>query len=187
MTDNGEPTERGPAKASTFRPLYGGTTGTPAQMAYFQELFDKYQGVFQWHIELQDQAIRTERVVTATGRQFEFPGVYRTRHGTASAKTQIVNYPVQSVATAEIVPLGVIILHKTMRRLGLKSLVINTVHYSVLVDTHPDEVDIIKQVGPQCLLDAQQAATDRFGLEPFIPLAVEMSKGKNWMDQEDFS
>jgi hypothetical protein len=73
LTDNGEPTERGPAKASTFRPLYGGTTGTPAQMSYFREFFDKYQGVFQWHIELQDQAIRTERVVTATGRQFEFP------------------------------------------------------------------------------------------------------------------
>jgi hypothetical protein len=54
-------------------------------------------------------------------------------------------------------------------------------------DDHPDEIDIIKQVGPQCLLDAQQEATDRFGLEPFIPLAVEMSKGKNWMDQEDFS
>jgi DNA polymerase I-like protein with 3'-5' exonuclease and polymerase domains len=187
LTNNGEPTERGPAKASTFRPLYGGTTGTPAQMAYFREFFDKYQGVFQWHIELQDQAIRTERVVTATGRQFEFPGVHRTRHGTASAKTQIVNYPVQSVATAEIVPLGVIILHKTLIRMQLKSLVINTVHDSVLVDTHPDEIDIIKQVGPQCLLDAQQEATDRFGIDPFIPLAVEMSKGKNWMEQEDFS
>jgi DNA polymerase I-like protein with 3'-5' exonuclease and polymerase domains len=69
----------------------------------------------------------------------------------------------------------------------LKSLVINTVHDSVLVDTHPDEIDIIKQVGPQCLLDAQREATDRFGLEPFIPLAVEMSKGKNWMEQGDFS
>lgn len=69
----------------------------------------------------------------------------------------------------------------------LKSLVINTVHDSVLVDTHPDEIDIIKQVGPRCLLDAQQEATDRFGIDPFIPLAVEMSKGKNWMEQEDFS
>ena len=49
LTENGEPTERGPAKASTFRPLYGGTQGTPAQRTYFKEFFGKYRGIFKWH------------------------------------------------------------------------------------------------------------------------------------------
>jgi DNA polymerase I-like protein with 3'-5' exonuclease and polymerase domains len=187
LTAHGEPTERGPAKSSTFRPLYGGTSGTPAQMAYFREFFGKYRGVFGWHTELQEQAIRTKRVVTPTGRQFDFPDCFRNRQGNASSKTQIVNYPVQSVATAEIVPLGVILLHRKIRELGLQSLVINTVHDSVLIDTHPDEIDIIKDIGPQCLVDAQAAAEQRFGLSQFIPLAVEMSKGKNWMEQDDFT
>ena len=105
----------------------------------------------------------------------------------ASYKTQIVNYPVQSVATAEIVPLGVIILFNKMEELGLQSKIINTVHDSVLVDTHPEEINIIKQIGPKCLLDAQQEALERFGLDTYIPLDVEMSKGKNWMEQEDFA
>jgi DNA polymerase I-like protein with 3'-5' exonuclease and polymerase domains len=187
LTDYGEETERGPAKASTFRPLYGGTQGSPAQMAYFEEFFKKYQGVFSWHDRLQREAITLKRVTTATGRQFDFPDCERQRNGMASYKTQIVNYPVQSVATAEIVPLGVIILFNKMEELGLQSKIINTVHDSVLVDTHPEEINIIKQIGPKCLLDAQQEALERFGLDTYIPLDVEMSKGKNWMEQEDFA
>ena len=185
LTDNGEPTERGAAKASTFRPLYGGSQGTFAQRVYFQEFFGKYAGVFNWHKTLQSEAIENEVVTTATGRQFAFPNVYRTKQGNASSKTQIVNYPVQSVATAEIVPLGVILLHKQLKERGLKSLVINTVHDSVIVDCHPDEIEEVKQIAPTCLVKAQDEAEKRFGLEKFIPLDVEMSIGKNWMEQED--
>jgi hypothetical protein len=57
----------------------------------------------------------------------------------------------------------------------------------MILYTHPEEVDLIKQIGPKCLLDAQREALDRFGLDTYIPLDVEMSKGKNWMEQEDFA
>ena len=185
LTDNGEPTERGPAKVSTFRPLYGGSQGTFAQREYFREFFGKYIGVFSWHTHLQNEAIENEVITTATGRQFAFPNVYRLRSGVASVKTQIVNYPVQSVATADIVPLGVILLHKELKKRKLKSLVINTVHDSVVVDVHPDELEEIKILAPTCLKLAQNEAHIRFGLDKFIPLDVEMSMGNNWMEQED--
>jgi len=187
LSDNGEATERNAAKASTFRPLYGGTQGTPAQQIYFKEFFGKYKDIFKWHDKLQNEAIATKLVTTATGRQFSFPDCQRNRSGNANFKTQIVNYPVQSVATAEIVPLGVILLFNKLKEKGLKSVVINTVHDSVLIDTHPDEIDIVKEVGPQCLLDAQDEAKKRFGLPDYIPLEVEMSHGKNWMDQGEFN
>ena len=187
LSDNGEVTDRGAAKASTFRPLYGGTQGTPAQQIYFKEFFGKYQGIFKWHDKLQNEAIATKLVTTATGRQFSFPDCERNRSGNANFKTQIVNYPVQSVATAEIVPLGVILLFNKLKEKGLQSVVINTVHDSVLIDTHPDEIDIVKEIGPQCLLDAQEEAKKRFGLPDYIPLEVEMSHGNNWMEQQDFN
>jgi len=187
LTDNGEPTERGAAKASTFRPLYGGTQGTPAQQIYFKEFFDKYRDIFRWHDKLQSEAIISKKVITATGRQFSFPDCERNRSGNANYKTQIVNYPVQSVATAEIVPLGVIILYNKIKELGLKSRVINTVHDSVLIDTHPEEIEQVKLVGPQCLVNAQEEAKKRFGLPDYIPLEVEMSHGNNWMDQGEFN
>jgi len=185
LTENGEPTERGPAKASTFRPLYGGTQGTPAQRTYFKEFFSKYRGIFKWHERLQNEAIQHKVVTTATGRQFSFPDCERNFSGQATFKTQIVNYPVQSVATAEIVPLGVISLFNKLKEMNLRSVVINTVHDSVLIDTHPDELEIVKSVAPGCLVDAQTEAKKRFGLSDYIPLEVEMSQGKNWMEQED--
>ena len=185
LTENGEPTERGPAKASTFRPLYGGTQGTPAQRTYFKEFFGKYRGIFKWHEQLQNEAIQHKVITTATGRQFSFPDCQRNMSGQATFKTQIVNYPVQSVATADIVPLGVILLFNKLREMNLRSVVINTVHDSVLIDTHPDELEIVKSVAPGCLVDAQAEAKKRFGLSDYIPLEVEMSQGKNWMEQED--
>lgn len=187
LTDNGEITERGAAKASTFRPLYGGTQGTPAQQIYFKEFFGKYRGIFKWHDKLQNEAISTKLVTTATGRQFSFPDCERNRSGNANFKTQIVNYPVQSVATAEIVPLGVILLFNKLKEMKLKSVVINTVHDSVLIDTHPEEIEQVKLVGPQCLVNAQEEAKKRFGLPDYIPLEVEMSHGNNWMDQGEFN
>jgi DNA polymerase I-like protein with 3'-5' exonuclease and polymerase domains len=189
LTDAGEPTERNPAKPYTFKPLYGGNSGTQAQREYFKEFFNKYQQVFQWHEQLQTEAVRDKRVTTATGRQFDFPGCHRNSwNGNANLKTQIVNYPVQSVATADLVPLGVIILHKEIKKLGLKSLVINTVHDSVLVDTHPDEIEIIKELAPKCLLAIKDESKRRFpNLDmDYIPLAVEGTIGDNWMNQEDF-
>ena len=105
--------------------------------------------------------------------------------GQATFKTQIVNYTVQSVATAEIVPIGVILLFNKLREMNLRSVVINTVHDSVLIDTHPSELEIVKSVAPGCLVDAQAEAKKRFGLSDYIPLEVEMSHGKNWMLQED--
>ena len=80
-----------------------------------------------------------------------------------------------------------ILLHKKMKKLSLKSVIVNTVHDSVLIDTHPDEEDIINEIGPHCLLAAQQEALDRFGLDTYIPLDVEMSHGKNWMEQEEYA
>ena len=185
LTENGEPTERGPAKASTFRPLYGGTQGTPAQRTYFKEFFSKYRGIFKWHEQLQNEAIQHKVITTATGRQFSFPDCQRNFSGQATFKTQIVNYPVQSVATADIVPLGVILLFNKLKDMNLRSVVINTVHDSVLIDTHPDELEIVKSVAPGCLVAAQAEAKKRFGLSDYIPLEVEMSQGKNWMEQED--
>ena len=64
-------------------------------------------------------------------------------------------------------------------------MIINTVHDSVIVDCHPDEIEEVKQIAPTCLIRAQDEAEKRFGLEKFIPLDVEMSIGKNWMEQED--
>ena len=45
--------DRQTAKADTFKPLYGGTTGTPEQQKYYRAFKKKYEGVTDWHEDLQ--------------------------------------------------------------------------------------------------------------------------------------
>lgn len=45
LTEAGEPTSRQEAKSRTFRPLYGGNTGTKAEEAYCKFFQNKYSGI----------------------------------------------------------------------------------------------------------------------------------------------
>ena len=74
--------------------------------------------------------------------------VQRRINGGVTKFTQIKNYPVQSFATADIVPL---ILLEIDSKLGmLQSCIVNSVHDSIVIDVHPDElqrvVHIIKSI-----------------------------------------
>ena len=65
--------------------------------------------------------------------------------------TQIKNYPVQSFATADIVPLVLIDIENKLKELN--SCVVNTVHDSIVIDVHPEEINkvvfLIKTVNQQ--------------------------------------
>ena len=70
----------------------------------------------------------------------------RKKGGGVSYFTQIKNYPVQSFATADIVPLVLIMMEDRMREQNLKSLIVNTVHDSIVIDIHPDEYEKVMGV-----------------------------------------
>ena len=110
ITDAGQSTDRQTAKAHTFAPLYGATGfgRTPAEAEYYTHFTEKYQGIADWHSRLAKEAIATGRITTPSGRQFAFPDVRRNSRGRVTNFTQIKNYPVQSFATADIVPVALL-------------------------------------------------------------------------------
>ena len=92
------------------------------------------------------EALATGKITTPSGRQFAFPDVQRLMSGKISNFTQIKNYPVQSFATADIVPLILMYIEKQLE--PYQSCVVNSVHDSIVVDVHPSEerqvLDVIK-------------------------------------------
>ena len=50
------------AKAHTFKPLYGGTTGTEEEKRYYKKFAEKYTDIAKWHEELQTEAIKLKRL-----------------------------------------------------------------------------------------------------------------------------
>ena len=187
ITDAGQPTNRQDAKAHTFAPLYGATGfgRTKAEAAYYEHFTEKYGGVASWHSRLAKEAINTGMITTPSGRQFAFPNVQRNSRGRVSHFTQIKNYPVQSFATADIVPLALLHIDKLLD--GMQSCVVNTVHDSIVIDVHPDEerrcVEIIQDTNKVL----PSLITMRWGIVFNVPLELEAKIGPNWLDTKDVS
>jgi len=185
ISDAGQPTDRQTAKAHTFAPLYGATGfgRTPAEAKYYEHFTEKYQGIKAWHSRLAKEAVTTGKITTPSGRQFSFPDVVRYPSGKVSHFTQIKNYPVQSFATADIVPLVLMDIHDKLS--VLNSCIVNTVHDSIVIDVHPDEIQkviyIIKQVNSYI----DSLIQSEFKIEINVPLLLEAKIGNNWLDTKD--
>jgi DNA polymerase I-like protein with 3'-5' exonuclease and polymerase domains len=185
ISDAGQPTSRQDAKAHTFAPLYGATGfgRTAAEAAYYEHFNDKYTGVATWHSKLATEAITTQKIVTPSGREFSFPDVVRKANGRVSYFTQIKNYPVQSFATADIVPIALLHIDKLLD--NMQSCVVNTVHDSIVIDVHPDEERKVLDIIDLTNKELPNLITLRWGIDFNVPLLLESKIGSNWLDTKD--
>jgi DNA polymerase I-like protein with 3'-5' exonuclease and polymerase domains len=185
ISNAGQKISRQEAKAHTFAPLFGATGfgRSPAEATYYEQFTKKYKGIALWHSKLAKEAVTNFKIKTPSGREFAFPDVSRRTNGGVTHFTQIKNYPVQSFATADIVPL---ILMDIDRRLnGYKSCVVNTVHDSIVIDVHPDEVEVVKSIIKYTNNDMTSTINEHFNIDLNVPLLLEAKIGKNWLDMQD--
>ena len=170
------------AKAHTFKPLYGGTTGTEDQQRYYRAFKEKYGGVSTWHEDLQREAVEKRVVTLPSGRQYAFPDARWTKYGTATHRTNICNYPVQGFATADLLPAALVRLDRLFTENNLQSVICNTVHDSIVIDCHPDEKGICVKLMREAMLSLPEETVRRYGVEYDMPVEIEIKMGDNWLD-----
>ncbi len=170
------------AKAHTFKPLYGGVSGTDDQQRYYRAFKEKYRGVTEWHKSLQKDAVTKKEITLPSGRQYAFPDAKWTEWGTATNRTAICNYPVQGFATADLLPMALVKLHHDMK--DMRSVICNTVHDSIVIDVYPGEEDQCVQVMSNAMLCLPQETKRRYNKEYSMPVGIELKMGKNWLDLE---
>lgn len=185
ISEAGQATTRQEAKAHTFAPLYGATGHgrTPAEAAYYKHFLEKYTGIAKWHKELATECLTHKCITTPSGRQFSFPDVKRRKDGTITAFTAVKNYPVQSFATADIVP--AVLLQIQDRMSDLQSLIVNSVHDSIVIDIHPDEEQQVLNVIEDVNADLKNIIDNTFNIDFNVPLLLEAKIGVNWLEQTD--
>ena len=185
ISDAGQPTSRQDAKAHTFAPLYGATGygRTKAEAEYYTHFTKKYQGVADWHSRLAKEAVNTQKITTPSGREFAFPDVVRKSTGRVSHFTQIKNYPVQSFATADIVPIALLHIDELLE--GMQSCIVNSVHDSIVIDVHPEEETQVINVIEATNKALPELITLRWGVDFNVPLLLEAKIGPNWLDTKD--
>jgi DNA polymerase I-like protein with 3'-5' exonuclease and polymerase domains len=187
ITQSGQKTTRQEAKAHTFAPLYGATGfgRTQAEAKYYQQFTKKYKEIALWHSRLAKEAIEKRSITTPSGRQFSFPDVERRMNGSVSHFTQIKNYPVQSFATADIVPLVLVHIEGVLK--DYKSCIVNTVHDSIVIDIHPHEEKQVIWLLSEVNRQLKNIVERQFNIDFNVPLLLEAKIGNNWLDTKDIN
>jgi len=185
ITSAGQKTSRQDAKAHTFAPLYGATGfgRTKAEAEYYEHFNEKYKGIQTWHTRLAKEAMTTGKIKTPSGREFSFPSIERYTNGKVSNFTQIKNYPVQSFATADIVPVVLVEIEEKLKM--FKSCIVNTVHDSIVIDVHPDEKERVLHLIDNINKYLGDLIETHFNVKFNVPLLLESKIGKNWLDTKD--
>jgi DNA polymerase I-like protein with 3'-5' exonuclease and polymerase domains len=183
--------ERSDVKPHTFKPLYGGMSGTEDEKRYYRFFQKKYSGIYKvqdaWtYAVLRDKCLRTE-----TGFILYWPSTKlevdrRTGRSWITNRTSIFNYPVQSLATAEIIPIALVYFWQYAKALNLKLFLVNTIHDSVIAELPPEEEEIFRELAEYCFTVACFDYLHRvYGVRFTVPLGCETKVGSHWSQGEE--
>ena len=95
----------------------------------------------------------------------------------------IKNYPVQGFATADIVP--IVLLEIETRLNGYKSMLVNSVHDSVVLDVHPLEEKDVLRIIDDVNKSLKSIVESYYDIDVNVPLLLESKIGDNWLDVKD--
>jgi len=169
------------AKAHTFKPLYGGTSGTTAEKRYYKAFKEKYKGIAQAQEGWVNDALLTKEQVISTGLKFYWPHIKMTRTGYIEGNTNVRNYPVQNLATAEIIPIGVTYTWHHMKEQELQSFLINTVHDSMITEELPEETEELNDITEQAFgTEVPKYLQTVYNIDFNIPLDIDVELFNNW-------
>ncbi|MCH7686056.1 MAG: inositol-3-phosphate synthase [Planctomycetes bacterium] len=185
LTEAGQETNRQDAKAHTFKPLYGGSEGTAAERKYYSDFLERYTGIAGWHKRIVETAVIFKSIKIPSGRIYWFPWIKQSASGGVGGATKVKNYPVQGFATADIVPIACTLVYWAMVKHKLNSILINEVHDSIVIDTYPEEEEIVMKILRVCMLEVIPWMKEHWDYDFNVPLAVDIKSGPNWLDMEE--
>ena len=174
--------QRGMAKTANFGIMYGISSFGLAQRLHLsrsaaKELIEGYFASFPAIRSFIDGSIAFARengyVETLFGRRRYLPDI-TARNATvrALAERNAVNAPIQGTS-ADIIKLAMIGVAKRLREEGLKSRMVLQIHDELLFDAIPSEVERLKAI----VVDVMENV-----IRLSVPLTVECSSGKNWLE-----
>lgn len=199
------------AKRMSFLVQYGGSAGAlskqlgvPKREAerFIEGYYGRYRGIPAYHERIKQEVLasaehkghtthsgipaRTGTYLSLTGRRYtfhEYDAPEWAKSNTPSfSPTEMKNYPVQGLATGDIVPLMMGELLELEKL--YECLFINTVHDSFLFDVSPmEDIDNLASVIKYKLDNTKEVLLDKLNINFNVPLKAEVSYGPTWADQ----
>lgn len=174
------------AKADTFKPLYGGQSGTPRQQAYYKAFKEKYDGIARTQEQWISTVLANKVLRTEWSMRYYWPDTKMERSGYVKNRTSICNYPVQALATAEIIPVALVYFYHYVKALGLQMFIVNTVHDSIICELPPEEREMFHLLCRQCLIhEPRQYLKKVYYLDFVAPLGAGVKTGTHWSEGKE--
>lgn len=174
--------ERSRAKEVNFGIVYGMSDyglaenlNIPRKTAklYIDSYFDNYPNV-KTFMDSKIQECRDQGYVTTIlGRKRFIPDIQASNFNVRGfAERTAMNTPIQGSA-ADLIKLAMILVYREIKAKGLRSKLILQVHDELLVDTVPEELEIVEKL----VKDNMEAAMDLL-----VPMLVEIHAGPSWYE-----
>ncbi|MDT8307130.1 MAG: DNA polymerase I, partial [Anaerolineae bacterium] len=146
---------------------------------YIKDYFERFPGIRDYLDSTKLQARKQGYVETLFGRRRYFP-IFQARARTnremvARAEREAINHPIQGTA-ADIIKLAMIALHRKLQERGYKARIILQVHDELLLEVPEEELDAVR-----ALVVETMSST----VELDVPLKVEVSTGRNWLELKE--
>lgn len=172
--------ERRHAKAINFGIIYGQQAyGLSRELrieieraaAFIEAYYKRYPQVFNYLRHSIEQARRTGKAVTMSGRERAIPEIHSSNaHIRAAAERLAINTPLQGSA-ADLIKQAMLLIDRRLHEQKLNSLLILQVHDELVFEAPDEEL-------PRLTPLVKEAMEGVFSLR--VPLIVDISIGKNW-------
>ncbi len=140
---------------------------------YIESYFKTYPGIKNFLDETVENAKKTGMVKTMYGRIRQIPELSSSNFMQRSFGERIaMNSPIQGTA-ADIIKLAMIRVYERLQKEQLNSSLILQIHDELLIETHMDEVEQVKQIIEEEMMNASELA---------VPLLVSVSVGNDWYE-----
>jgi len=172
------------AKAETFKPLYGGSRGTPEQERYYKWFREQFPDLAATQEGWTYEVLANKSLRMDWGMEWYWPHTKQDpRTGYIDNTPSIYNYPVQSLATAEIIPIAVTYLWHRIRACRANIQLFNTVHDSAIARFPEAERTLFRDLSIVAFTgDVYSYLRRVYGMNFNVPLGVGVTIGKVWAD-----
>lgn len=177
------------AKPDTFKPLYGGQSGTDAQQAYYAAFRERYPTLAAVQEKWVYDVLEAKRLVTPWGLRYYWPYAKVSNSGYVNITSSVYNYPIQAFATAEIIPIAIRAFWDRLRAEGAEEevKVLNTIHDSIICEVRESALDLWREIALESFtMDTYRYLSEVYDIEfDSVPLGVGLGWGSHWSAKDN--
>ena len=180
------PEIRQASKEETFKPLYGGMRGTEQQERYYKWFRKQFPDLAETQTGWTLEVLANDTLRMPWGMQWYWPNTRQSKSGYIDNTPSIYNYPVQSLATAEIIPIAAVYLWYLCESAAQGIHIFNTVHDSVIASIPNEEtIPLWQEMSIQAFTKHVYNYLEKvYGMKFNVPLGVGVTVGEHWGEKQ---